>query len=280
MQSPKFTFLTFIRFQDANAHRLLRIAPLIALNFALPAACSGVPFEECRGASQGGASACEVDAADATAAGGAPEINTLPSGGQSNAQTSPVPNGSFEVDEQPSTTPASAPPSGWTMLSSASPGNLLHALRGDGIATPKAAQGQNVAAFDSLTASSYREALSACFPIKGGQAARAVYQVMIPLTQSAAGTRAAVKIVYFQDAACLTPSAIRTADTQNASSNSAPGVWEMKQYAPSQPSPADAMAARISIRAAYNAGTDCGAAGTHCAEDKMYFDAIGFEPSK
>lgn len=269
---------------DASIRRLLCTLPLIGLSFALPVGCSGVPVTDCQGVAAGGNSATgacvssggNLGAAAATSGGSTQASTSLPNGGDGSTSLH-VPNGSFEVDEQPSSAAASAPPSGWTMLSSASTGNLLHALRGDGMSIPAAAEGQNLAGFDSLTASSYREAMSSCFPIQGGLATKLLYQVLVPATQKPAGTRAAVKLWYFQDSACSTPSAIRAADTQSANSNSTVGIWEPRQYAPSQPPPTDAVAAKVSIRAAYNAGTDCGADGTNCSADRLYFDAIDVE---
>jgi hypothetical protein len=190
-----------------------------------------------------------------------------------------VQNGSFELDQQPASTFATAPPSGWSMLSSNTVGHLLHAVQHDGQSLiPSASDGLNVAYFDSLTSSSYREAQSACFPVEP-QALSVHYQVQVPETQNPSGTRAAVKLWYFQDSACAVPSAVRVSDTQTAASNSVAGVWELRNYAPSRVPPSDGVAAKISIRAQYSAGLTCGDAGADCQDDRVYFDDIAVSHS-
>jgi hypothetical protein len=200
----------------------------------------------------------------------------LASGGSNNpGGGSLIFNGSFELDYQDAAAVATAPPSGWTMVSSNSTGNLLHALRSDGgNGVPPAAQGLNVARFDSLTGSSYREAQSECFLIDVNKSITATYQVRIPEGQLPTGTRASVKFWYYQDAACSLASVVRASDTQTASSNTSAGVWEPRQFTPSQNPPSDSRAATLSIRGAYIAGSSCGSAGTNCQNDVIYYDDV------
>ncbi len=197
-------------------------------------------------------------------------------GGTSNPGSgSLIANGSFELDFQSATVAATAAPSGWTMVSSNSAGNLLHALQSDSASgVPLAAQGLNVARFDSLTGSSYREAHSDCFPIDISKPITAHYQVYVPQEQLPAGTKASVKLWYYQDAACSIASALRPSDTQTAASNTSVGVWESRQFTPSQTPPSDSRAATLSVRGAYVVGSSCGSAGVDCQRDVIYYDDI------
>lgn len=186
-----------------------------------------------------------------------------------------VANGSFEWDQQPAAAFATAPPSGWTMLSVGSVGHLLHAARGDASESiPSASDGSNVAYFDSLTASSYREAQSNCFAIDANKAVAVRYHVQIPESQNPAETRAAVKLWYYQDGACTIASTLRTSDTQTAAPNTTAGVWEGHEFEPAHGPPADSAAARISIRGAYTAGPTCSDGGATCSADRIYFDDV------
>ncbi len=228
--------------------------------------CSGSPPVNCESNANGGAQATEpcgntggMNYAGGTAGmGGESSIEnggSIASGATSNIGDSLVTNGSFEMDQQPSALMATAAPSGWSMVSSASIGNLLHAVQSDGANdVPPAADGLNVARFDSLTSSSYREARSECFPIDANQKIAARYQVRIPAPQLPSGTKAAVKLWYYQDVSCVTASADRASDTQSATSNAAADVWELRQFMPSQNPPSDSLAARISIRACIRSG--------------------------
>ena len=186
-----------------------------------------------------------------------------------NPAISLVVNGSFEMDQEPAELSATAPPSGWSMVSSNRVGNLLHAEQSDGKNdVPPAFDGYNVARFDSLTSTSYREAQSECFVIDTSKAISVGFQVRIPEQQLPPGTKAAVKLWYYQDLTCATPSALRESDTQTAASNTSAGVWEQRQYQPSQNPPTDGVAARVSIRGAYVAGSNCGDAGIDCTSDR------------
>lgn len=228
------------------------------------------------GASVGGGNSSNVGQSGAGGARGA--VNTggaAAIGGSSGEAESLVANGSFERDQQPASLQASTPPGGWSMVSSSSVGNLLHAIKSDGTSdVPPAADGLNVARFDSLTGSTYREARSECFLIDASRALTARYQVRIPASQSPLGTKAAVKLWYYQDLTCATPSAVRPSDTQQAVSAAAADVWEKRQFTPSQNPPSDGIAASISIRAATVAGPNCGSGGADCASDRLYFDDI------
>jgi len=161
------------------------------------------------------------------------------------------------------------------MVSSSGSGNLLHAVQSDGSnGVPPAAQGLNVARFDSLTSSSYREARSECFPIDVTKAIAARYQVRIPELQLPPGTKASVKFWYYQEPSCTVVSTVRASDTQTATSNTSAGVWELRQYTPSQNPPIDSQAASLSIRGATVAGSSCGNAGSNCQSDIIYYDDV------
>jgi hypothetical protein len=185
-------------------------------------------------------------------------------------------NGSFEKDQQPASGPATAPPVGWTQVTSSATGNLLHAVQADGTnGVPPAAHGLNVARFDSLTSSiSGREAQSDCFPLDPAKVVAARAQVRIPSGQLPAGTKASLKLWYFKDATCTTKSAVRDADTQTGASNAASGVWEARSYQPASNPPSDAVAGKLSVRVQYVSGSSCGTGGTNCAGDVLYFDDL------
>jgi hypothetical protein len=185
-------------------------------------------------------------------------------------------NGSFEKDQQPASGPATAPPVGWTMVTSSASGNLLHAVQADGTnGVPPAAHGLDVARFDSLTSSiSGREAQSDCFPIDPSKSVAARAQVRIPSGQLPAGTKASLKLWYFKDATCTTKSAVRDSDTQTGASNSASGVWEARSYQPASNPPSDAVMGKLSVRAQYVSGQSCGTGGANCSGDVLYFDDL------
>ena len=285
MKKPSSPTLTY---SSPLVDRVWRaMIPLVG--YACLTGCSGVPSDNCESTTiaspsaanpcglGGGSSGGTPSAGGTAAAGGqnASYAGTAASSGGVSSADSPVANGSFEWDQQPASTFATAPPGGWTMLSSNSVGNLLHAARSDAEnLIPPASEGQNVAYFDSLTGSSYREAQSNCFPVNLSKSISARYQVQVPASQNPSGTRAAVKFWYYQDATCTTASTLRASETQIATSNSAAGVWETHEFKPSLTPPADGVAARISIRGAYTAGPTCGDGGAGCLDDKIYFDEI------
>jgi hypothetical protein len=176
-------------------------------------------------------------------------------------------NGSFEVDGSPASSNATSAPAGWAMLSSAAAGKLLHAEPGGQGGVPAAAEGQNVATFDLPITTSYsgREARSDCFPVAPAKATTVRGALFLPSAQAPAATRASFKLWYFTDAACTAASAIRPFDTQDAASNKAAGIWELRTWQPAA-TPSDAAFGALSIRA--------GAASTSSTSDRLFFDAL------
>jgi hypothetical protein len=174
-------------------------------------------------------------------------------------------NGSFEADAT-STTPTTAPPARWTMLTGAASGRL-HARRADELTSlTSTAHGANVAWFDSLTASvGGREARSECFPLDATKPLTVRGATAVPAADAPAGTRASFKVWYFTDDLCSASSTTRAFDTQNSAANAAAGVWESRTYPVAAP-PADAHSAWISLRALY------AAPGT--ATSTIFFDAL------
>jgi hypothetical protein len=154
-------------------------------------------------------------------------------------------NGSFEAN--------TGAPTDWTMVSS----GTLSASTG----AVAAEEGVNVASFTALTTSiSGREALSICFAVQPGTLS---FTGFVRTPQPVDHTKASFKIYWFTDS-CTTP-ATHASDTQSSFSLSAPDAWQSNTY--SQPVPAGATHAYVSIRATFVSGIGANT-------DIVYFDDI------